>query len=247
MKKLSDVAHGAFWVLTEPTLDPAGNPTGYRVTTSTKSVGNFGDDVAPDVIDNLYSTPINAAVSQGYGVIIIDEIGKLQHQSPSFVEAVNAALASKATVMATLQQSEPWAHEFTGRPGIVTLELNEQNRDELAGALDACLTSQRMVDSLPADSRAGVERLAAKYAADGAITPFRKLFQNTIIYLAESRFESSSIGSYIVSGLTRRHTVIVTDGVWKCDCDLANGRGKFAGRPGECSHIQTIKISQKLV
>jgi len=247
LQKLSQVAQGAFWIITERTYDPAGTTTGYRVTTSSKSVGNFSDDVTPQVIDNLYSGPLKYAVEQGYRVVIVDEIGSIQLASPAFVAAIEQALTSPATVLASLSQSESGDAQYTHRPGTVTLNLTEANRDELTGALESCLSSQRMVASLPPDEQAAVERLAEKYAADGQITPFRKLFQNTIIYLAENRFQSASIGSYVVRGLTRTHTVVVTGGRWMCDCDLANGRGKYDGRPGECSHIQTIKISQKLV
>lgn len=247
LQKLAQVAQGAFWIITERTFDSAGAATGYRVTTSTKSVGNFSDDVTPQVIDNLYSQPLKYAVEQGYRVIIVDEIGRLQLASPAFVATIDQALASPATVLASLSQSESGDAQYTTRSGVATLALTEANRDELTGALDAFLSSQRMVASLSPDNQAAVERLAQKYAADNQFTPFRKLFQNTIVYLAENRFETSSIGSYVVRGLTRTHTVVVTNGKWMCDCDLANGRGKFEGRAGECSHIQTIKISQKLV
>jgi nucleoside-triphosphatase THEP1 len=247
LQKLSQVTQGAFWIITERTYDAAGTATGYRVTTSTKSVGNFANDVTPQVIDNLYSGPLKYAVEQGYRVIIVDEIGSRQLSSPAFVSTLEQALSSSATVLASLSQSETGDAQYTLRPGTVTLNLSEVNRDELTGALESCLSSQRMVASLPLDEQAAIERLAEKYAAGGQITPFRKLFQNTIIYLAEDRYQTSSIGSYVVRGLTRTHTVVITNGKWMCDCDLANGRGKFEGRAGECSHIQTIKVSQKLV
>jgi hypothetical protein len=126
---------------------------------------------------------------------------------------------------------------------IIALALTPDNHEELAGALSALMSSLRMYQSLPPAQRTAVFELARGYAATDQISPLRKLFQNTLIYLAEHRYESTSAGMFAVKGLTRVHSVFVNDGVWSCDCDLANGRGKYAGHAGECSHIQTIKLS----
>jgi hypothetical protein len=128
--------------------------------------------------------------------------------------------------------------------GVIALALTPENHEELAGALSALLSSLRMYQSLPPAQQTAVYDLARGYAAAGQISPLRKLFQNTLIYLAEHRYEPTSAGMFAVKGLTRIHTVFVNDGVWSCDCDLANGRGKYVGHAGECSHIQTIKLSQ---
>jgi hypothetical protein len=126
---------------------------------------------------------------------------------------------------------------------VISLALTPENHDELAGALSALLASLRMYQSLPPAQQAKVYDLARGYAAAGQISPLRKLFQNTLIYLAEHRYEPTTAGTYTVKGLTRIHSVFVNDDVWSCDCDLSNGRGKYAGRAGECSHIQTVKVS----
>ena len=247
LQKLTEVAHGSYWVLSERILDDAGATTGYRVTSSDKSVGNFTETSDAAAIDNLYSTPIKKAVEQGYTVIIIDEIGPVQHRSPQFTAAIDQALASDATVLVTIAPDQEWTATYAQLPSVIPLTLTEENRDELTGALEAFLSSQRMIRSLPPETQSALERLSRKYITEGHISSFRKLFQNTIMYLAETRYQTSSIGSYTVKGLTRQHVVVVSGGNWMCDCDLANGRGKYEGHPAECSHIQTIKISQKLV
>ncbi len=243
LQKLSGVAQGAFWIITERTLDPADAPTGYRVTTSTKSVGSLTDDATADAIDKYYSGPIGRAVEQGYQVIIIDEVGELQRRSPAFIAAVDQALNSDATVLVNVAEGFDWTATYTGRSNAVSVSLTLENRDELTGALDAFLSSFRMYSSLPPARQAKVYELARGYVTTGQISSFRKLFQNTLIYLAEERYQLVSAGLYSVRGLTRTHSVFVSNGVWSCDCDLSTGRGKYAGHPAECAHIQTIKIA----
>jgi nucleoside-triphosphatase len=254
--KIAAATQGAFWVVSERTFDGAGAKSGFQARTSTGlsgvwdtrtdgpagSLDNHTTDIA--AVDRLFTEPINRAVDQGVGIIIIDEIGALERRSPDFIKAVDRALASDATILATIKQGEDWTATYTGRSDIITLTLTAENRDELTGALSAILASTRMYQSLPPLQQSKVYALARSYAAAGQISSLRKLFQNTLIYLAESRYESVSTGLYNVRGLTRQHQVSLKDGVWTCDCDLANGRGKFDGHPAECSHVQTLKITQ---
>lgn len=249
--KLAAATTGAFWVVSERTFDQAGNQTGFQARTSTGLSGIWDTRPEPGVhntdiaaVDRLFTDPITQAVTQGIGTIIIDEIGTLERRSPDFIKAVDRALASDATILATVTLGQDWTESYTGRSDVITLTLTPENRDELSGALSAILASTRMYQSLPPTQQAKVYAMARDYAASGLISSLRKLFQNTLIYLAESRFQSDTAGLFTVRGLTRQHQVTVKDGVWTCDCDLANGRGKFEGHPAECSHVQTIKITQ---
>jgi nucleoside-triphosphatase THEP1 len=256
IKHLTGVAHAAFWVVAERSFDEQGTCDGFIATTSTGLTGRFDtrEDVVPDTpmgnhhvdvaaVDRLFTAPINEALDQGYEVLIIDEIGRLQRESAAFIAAVARALDARATVLATIRQGDDWTAAYTTRPDVINLTLTTDNRDELTGALDALLSSLRMYHGLSPERQSAVFDLARGYGAAGQISSLRKLFQNTLIYLAEGRYEHVSAGLYRVKGLTRGHEVFVNAGVWSCDCDLANGRGKFAGHPGECSHIQTVKIS----
>jgi nucleoside-triphosphatase THEP1 len=257
IKQLATASPGSFWVISERSLDAAGVRNGFTATTSTGLTGKFDEreETTPDTpmgnhqvdvaeVDRLFTTPLNAALDQGFEVLIVDEIGRLQRQSPGFIKTIDRLLDAQATVLATLRQGDEWTTSYTSRPDVINLTLTPANREELAGALQALLASLRMYRSLPADRQAKVLELARSYGAGDQMSSLRKLFQNTLIYLAENRYEKVSPGLYRVNGLTRSHEVFVNDGAWSCDCDLANGRGKYTGHPSECSHIQTIKIAQ---
>jgi hypothetical protein len=95
---------------------------------------------------------------------------------------------------------------------------------------------------LPAVQKAIVE-MGGAYLGDGNYTYFKKLFKNAVPYIAEGRIRRLDDGGFLVEGNTNDHHVTVADeGAMACDCDLFNGRGKFEGQEGECSHIQTATL-----
>jgi hypothetical protein len=105
------------------------------------------------------------------------------------------------------------------------------------------VSSSRMLSRLSLADDLALTSLAKAYASHDGTNELIKMFKNTITYLSEHRYDKVSDGLFSVTGLTRRHQISHTDSRWTCDCDLFEGRGQFTGHPGECSHIQTIKVA----
>jgi hypothetical protein len=90
-----------------------------------------------------------------------------------------------------------------------------------------------------------VARMATNYIRTDRYTPLKKLFKNTVRYVAEGRVERNEAG-FFVEGLTDDHQVTMKkDGTMACDCPLFIGKAgtKFDGRAdSECSHVQASEL-----
>jgi nucleoside-triphosphatase len=255
LQKLIPLVPDAFWVISERTYDVSGIRNGFKAETSTglsgvvdrredfvpkEPMGNH--QVDPAAIDRLFSDPITLAVKRHTQVIMVDEIGRIERYSPFFMPAIDKALASDSVVVATINQSDDWAQPYFARPDLIVVTLTAENGEEVTRALEAMLAGLSVYQSLVPRRQAKLRALSRDYAAADQYLSLRKLFKNTPVYLAESRYTKTGDHQYEVRGLTRTHQVVETKDDWSCDCDLSNGQGKFAGRASECSHIQTIKV-----
>lgn len=82
---------------------------------------------------------IDDAIS-GQGVILIDEIGKMEAKSSAFRAAVMRALDSGSDVVATLGVSdEPFLAKVRKRTDVRLVEVTRANRDELPARLAAAI------------------------------------------------------------------------------------------------------------
>ena len=78
------------------------------------------------------------------GVVLIDELGKMELASERFAEAVKAAFDRPAPIVATVHTARhPFTDELKRRPGVETLELTKANRDRLPEELAAKLSPSR--------------------------------------------------------------------------------------------------------
>ena len=84
--------------------------------------------------------------------------------------------------------------------------------------------------------------MARCYVNSTSFIQLRKLFKNTIKYLAKNRVSRVNDHTFSVKGNVNEHTIVYSEGRWVCDCDLFKGTGSFEGNPGECSHSQTVKL-----
>lgn len=255
LQKLIPLVPDAFWVISERTYDVSGIRNGFKAETSTglsgvidrrddfvpkEPMGNHQVDVA--AIDRLFIDPILLAVKRHTQVIMIDEIGRIERYAPRFMPAVDTALVSDSVVVATINQSDDWAQPYLSRPDVIVVTLTADNTEDVTRTLEAMLANLGAYQSLVAHRQAKLRSMARDYAAGGQFISLRKLFKNTPVYLAESRYTKTGDSEYEVRGLTRTHQVVKTKTGWTCDCDLSNGRGKFAGHADECSHIQTVQV-----
>lgn len=133
-----------------------------------------------------------------------------------------------------------------GRNDIILIKISVDNREQIRDILEGLAPNIRLIQQLNSGVRAGLTEMARAYAGSDNYTQLKKLFKNTIKYLAEDRVHQIDDRTYSVSGDTNEHTVNVSEGFWGCDCDLYKGTGSFEGNAGECSHIQSVKLFARM-
>lgn len=75
------------------------------------------------------------------GVVLIDELGKMELLSERFGEAVGALFDGPVAIVATVQATRhPFTDALKRRPGVSTVKLSAANRDRLPGELAAELS-----------------------------------------------------------------------------------------------------------
>ena len=93
-------------------------------------VGRYGVDLS--ALERL-AIP---ALREEAGVMIVDELGKMELASEAFRAAVGALLARPLAVVATVQSARhPFTDELKRRPDVDTLPVRAANRDRLPGEL----------------------------------------------------------------------------------------------------------------
>jgi nucleoside-triphosphatase len=91
-------------------------------------VSRYGVDV--DQFERLALPELEAPSSQG--VVLIDELGKMELASERFGEAVLALFERSVPIVATVHTARhPFTDELKRRPGVTRLRLTSANRDRL--------------------------------------------------------------------------------------------------------------------
>jgi len=92
--------------------------------------------------DGVGVAEIERALAAGQGVLVVDEIGKMELFSQAFARAVGEAFESRLRVVATImQRPEPFADGIKARPDVSLTVVTPGNRDALAGEIADSLTS----------------------------------------------------------------------------------------------------------
>ena len=87
--------------------------------------------VDTDTLDRVGVSAVRRAV-QGFDLIVIDEIGKMELISPQFKEAVTQAINSGKKVLGTIMLNpHPFADEIKRRPEVETLLVTRDNRPQV--------------------------------------------------------------------------------------------------------------------
>lgn len=99
-------------------------PGPYRVGKYSVAVARFETEIVPS---------IDPAHVEYQGIIIMDEIGKMECLSSRFQAAVMRALDSTATVLGTIGlQNDAFSRAIRQRPDVRLIEVRHDNRDHLA-------------------------------------------------------------------------------------------------------------------
>ena len=116
-------------------------PPGARGTLATKEkaagrtarVGSYG--VLVDEFERVALPPVERALREGL-VLVIDEIAKMELQSPRFREIVLEALGGDGDILATVQMKRlAFLERVRSHPAVELVELNRENRDTLPAEL----------------------------------------------------------------------------------------------------------------
>ena len=95
--------------------------------------------------ENLENTGVKAILEavRDAGLIVIDEIGKMELFSPAFRDAVLKAINSDKIVLGTIMlNSNPFADEIKKNPKVKLINITTSNRDKVLNDLIAELSQQ---------------------------------------------------------------------------------------------------------
>ena len=116
-------------------------------------VGKYGVDLA--IVDELAATAL--APSPRTLVYLVDEIGKMECLSASFVAAMRRLLAGPTPLIATVaQRGAGLIGEVKARPDVELIQVTRANRDDLPGLVLAWLADAER------DQRVGQQRAGSR-------------------------------------------------------------------------------------
>lgn len=177
-------------------------------------------------------------------LLYIDEIGHMQLYSEEFQKLVQSYLNAPNDYLGTISSiyEHPFIDEVKQRDDILLCTITPENREAMFAFLSAVLERRAIFDDLSVAKQTKILLMARNYLAHENYMSLKKLFNNAVIYVAENRVKEASSTVFIVQGNHDEHQVNAISGNYSCDCNFFNGRGQFAGKAGECSHIQAVKI-----
>jgi nucleoside-triphosphatase THEP1 len=179
-------------------------------------------------------------------LIVIDEIGRMEAYSDTFMTLLTTIFASDQDLLATIvNDPEPWSLPFKTHPKVIVVEVTQENRDKLLSPLITIFEHVLEIKALEESFQEKIHHLLKHYLEEGKYLQIDKLCHHAIKYLKTHSYAKTTENTYTVTGDHGKYTVayIPTQNNYTCECDLFNGKGAYHGTGGECSHIQTIKIS----
>src|ERR1700691_2586244 len=133
--------------------------------------------------------------------------------------------------------------ETLTKANVLGCDLALEGRQELEQGLAFAVQNHELLTDLVAEVQEAIAIKAREYLDVGNFILFKKMFKDALPYITERRIRRLDVGMFIVEGLTDNHYITTADsGELVCDCDLFNGRGKFVGLSGDCSHIQAADL-----
>lgn len=176
-------------------------------------------------------------------LLFIDEVGQMQLYSDKFKKLANSYLASKNDFIGTISAvyEHPFIEEIKSHPNILLFEVTPENRQKLRTVLVEAIANRKLFNKLPQAQQSVALDLARRYVGEDQYISLKKLFHNALRYVAEHKVENRD-NTFQVQGDHSSHIVSVSNNAYLCDCDFFNGRKQFAGKRGECSHIQAVRI-----
>lgn len=177
-------------------------------------------------------------------LLYIDEIGQMQLYAERFETLVSTYLGSNNDYVGTITAvfDHPFVSEVKRRSDVLLCTVTPGNRQELKVVLSAALANRDIFNNLPAGQQLTLLELARKYLQADHYISLKKLFHNALKYISEHKASRTGDNTFSVQGDHDSYQVNKVGQNYQCDCDFFNGRKQFKDRPGECSHIQVVKI-----
>jgi nucleoside-triphosphatase len=115
----------------------------HKDSDSPVRVGRYGVDVAAFERVGLAALGLAALgrAAEQHGVVVIDEIARMELASPAFADAVRQIMDGGSPVVATVQEHHhPFTDALKRRPDVELFHLTADNRDAAPGQLLTRLT-----------------------------------------------------------------------------------------------------------
>lgn len=254
---LEQYTQDCFWIISKELRETPEERIGFEALTSEGERGIFAHKrliesdqligtyrVDLPTIDRLFTDPILRALQHDVRPLVLDEIGRMQILSPAFIRAIDMLFASSHHVLATIRHGDDWAEPYKRHPNAVVFSVSRDNRELLPDILKMLFRHLGELDQLSPVQTVQALSLLRSYAEKQQFLQMQKLFTHALRYVHRHRFVQVTPYDWKVEGdHDQRHVRFDEDaGEFVCDCDLFLGRGRYAQIPGECSHIQTVKI-----
>jgi nucleoside-triphosphatase len=231
-------------------VDGEGRSRQFMFRTQTPTAESIGGQYDVDVaaVDEFVVPEIRRGLSEPGSLIYVDEIGRAQAKSEQFLSALREIFASGGNLLAAIvYEPEPWSLEFKRLPGVCMIEVHANNRADLPAIILSAFSNSEHFEQLTDKQKAKVFELLQTFLAYEQYISAYKLFENAVGYLAQGKVQvvDEKLRSYAVAGKTRSHKIERPLGTseYRCDCDLANGKGMFLGNPQPCSHAMSLMLT----
>ena len=176
-------------------------------------------------------------------LIVIDEIGRMQSLSDLFLHTVREVFHSKKAFIGTITlEDELWNQEFKTHSDVLLITITNSNRDIVGHLFPKIINQLDSLSQLSSSSQKTILSLSKKYVKNNHWIQLEKLFLNSILYIGQNKVSQISGSTFKVIGNTNTHLVNKIESQYTCDCPLFLGKHPYESSPGECSHIQAVKI-----
>jgi len=210
--------------------------------------GEFNVDI--DAIDSFVVPELEEGLKDSKSLLYVDEIGRAQAKSKTFLSALRGVFKSKNPLLATIvYENEPWSLEFKQNDEVCLIELTKENRDLLPNILLSAFNNTESFYSLSTPARRTISHLLQELLKSGYFISAQKLFDNAIFYVLENRVHLKTRAflqdEYLIEGKTNAHKLVhdIKENKFICDCHLANGTGIYFGQSQPCSHQLSVRLT----
>lgn len=243
------------WMLTRELLDDNRQRAGFISSTSAsvERLISHKTDIKSDTIigsnhvdmvavKEILDAIKHTAETSTADVVVLDEIGPIQLTEPAFLEEFDDLFNGKTNLLASVHFDDERLTKYRQSPDAINITVTEDNRDTLPEILKFIFSNLKEYGALTANTKRLANSLAQGYIEKGQWTQLNKLFTKGIDYYGDNRVSQVSPTQWSVAGEHGTYVVNVSDNQYSCNCDLYLGLNQYANNPGECSHIQSVKL-----